>query len=255
MELEKEVWQLLKASKNTKEGNTMLVSVKSARGKGFTLIELLSVIAIVAILAAIIFPVFAETREKDGQTRCINNLKQCAMAVSMYAQDHEGVVLYHGKEGGWVTYLFNAGYIKSKDICVCPSHPPYYYKPGNLYNFYGINHMHYTLSKYGYMFDDHYYVDLHKINKPAQMILLADSIQQVAGRGNKQIYTFGFAQEWLEGRIHLRHNGLANLAFADGHVAACDTTKIKDAVLAEKPANSTIQVAKEDGTVVNINPQ
>jgi prepilin-type N-terminal cleavage/methylation domain-containing protein/prepilin-type processing-associated H-X9-DG protein len=229
--------------------------MKGVKAKGFTLIELLVVITIVAILAAILFPVFAKAREKAKQTKCINNLKQCAMAISMYAQDYDGLVLYQGTDGGWVTYLYRTGHIKSKDICVCPSHPPYYYKPDNLYNFYGINHMHYTLSKYGYNFNNQLCIDLYKIDKPAQMILLADSIQQVAGRGNKQIYTFGFVQEWLEGRIHLRHNGLANLAFADGHVAACDTTKIKDAVLAEKPANSTIQVAKEDGTVVNINPQ
>ncbi len=229
--------------------------MKSVKDKGFTLIELLVVIAIVAILAAILFPVFAKAREKAKQTKCINNLKQCGMAISMYAQDYEGVVYYLGKEdGGWGTYLFNTGYIKSRDICVCPSYPPYRYT--DKYSLYGINHMYFTLSKYGYRFDSsYYYVDLHKIDKPAQMILLADSIQQVAGRRKQQIYTFGFTYDWLEGRIHLRHNGLANLAFADGHVAACDATKIKDAVLAEKPANSIIEVAREDGTVVNINSQ
>jgi len=53
---------------------------------------LLVVIAIIAILAAILFPVFAKAREKAKQTRCINNLKQCAMGFSMYAQDYDGWV-------------------------------------------------------------------------------------------------------------------------------------------------------------------
>jgi prepilin-type N-terminal cleavage/methylation domain-containing protein/prepilin-type processing-associated H-X9-DG protein len=59
------------------------------RAKGFTLIELLVVIAIIAILAAILFPVFAKAREKARQTTCLNNQKQAATALLMYAQDHE----------------------------------------------------------------------------------------------------------------------------------------------------------------------
>ena len=55
----------------------------------FTLIELLVVIAIIAILAAFLFPVFAQAREKARQTACINNLKQIAVALSMYRQDYD----------------------------------------------------------------------------------------------------------------------------------------------------------------------
>ena len=55
--------------------------------KGFTLIELLVVIAIIAILAAILFPVFAQAREKARQTQCLNNIKQLALSVVMYAAD------------------------------------------------------------------------------------------------------------------------------------------------------------------------
>jgi len=57
--------------------------------RGFTLIELLVVIAIIAILAAILFPVFAKAREKARQTQCTNNQRQIALAVLMYAQEHE----------------------------------------------------------------------------------------------------------------------------------------------------------------------
>jgi prepilin-type N-terminal cleavage/methylation domain-containing protein len=59
---------------------------------GFTLIELLVVIAIIAILAAILFPVFAKAREKARQTTCMNNQKQIATAMQLYAQDHDEIL-------------------------------------------------------------------------------------------------------------------------------------------------------------------
>jgi prepilin-type N-terminal cleavage/methylation domain-containing protein/prepilin-type processing-associated H-X9-DG protein len=59
---------------------------------GFTLIELLVVVAIVAILAAILFPVFARAREKARATACLNNQRQIATAVLLYVQDHEEIL-------------------------------------------------------------------------------------------------------------------------------------------------------------------
>jgi len=66
---------------------------------GFTLIELLVVIAIIAILAAILFPVFAQAREKARATSCLSNLKQIDTGILMYVQDYDETMP-----------LFTAGY-------------------------------------------------------------------------------------------------------------------------------------------------
>ncbi len=52
--------------------------------KGFTLIELFVLIAIIGILAAILFPVFARAREKARQASCLSNIKQLALGMLMY---------------------------------------------------------------------------------------------------------------------------------------------------------------------------
>jgi prepilin-type N-terminal cleavage/methylation domain-containing protein/prepilin-type processing-associated H-X9-DG protein len=61
----------------------------TVRRRGFTLIELLVVIAIIAILAAILFPVFAQAREKARTITCMNQARQMGTALQMYVQDYD----------------------------------------------------------------------------------------------------------------------------------------------------------------------
>jgi len=96
--------------------------------RGFTLIELLVVIAVIAILAAILFPVFAQAREKARQTSCLSNVKQMAAAIMMYIQDNDEVfppVLGVGPKDVWI---YEASwmkriepYCKNVNIFFCPS--------------------------------------------------------------------------------------------------------------------------------------
>src|SRR2546426_2603741 len=61
------------------------------RRAAFTLIELLTVIGIIAVLAALLFPVFATARGKAREITCVSNLRQIGLAIKMYSQDYDEV--------------------------------------------------------------------------------------------------------------------------------------------------------------------
>ncbi len=97
--------------------------MRANRQRGFTLIELLVVIAIIAILAAILFPVFAQAREKARQTQCLSNLKQVGTGVLMYANDYDNRVPIFCFGEGYQLATRLLPYTKNRDIFRCPSWP------------------------------------------------------------------------------------------------------------------------------------
>ena len=193
--------------------------------RGFTLIELLVVIAIIAILASILFPVFARAREKARQTSCLSNSKQLAVAVTMYAQDYDEMLLEEdydynsngaynevGLDGTWRSALMP--YVKNVQIFICPSHKPTSRFDGSTFDYgqnasYAINDVHQSMpgvtcprgSSLGAMEDASAVI----------FFLESDGAPEIGGG---TYITHG----WLQGgTAPTRHNGGANYAFVDGH--------------------------------------
>lgn len=108
-------------------------SNRSSRRNAFTLIELLVVIAIIGVIASILFPVFAQARERARRTACASNLKQLGLAYLQYAQDYDEKLLPGFKRqytvstnSGWnnpanMWYAMMQPYAKSEQVLFCPS--------------------------------------------------------------------------------------------------------------------------------------
>lgn len=157
--------------------NTRHHTVRSAE-KGFTLIELLIVIAIVAMLAAILFPVFSRVRENARRASCASNLKQIGLGIMQYSQDYDETMVPVALEGS--CYSSPAGstvgtggacggnykwmdlinpYVKSEEIFNCPSaviktnSVKYDYANGTRYGHYSANAAYYGAAP-GYVRDN-----------------------------------------------------------------------------------------------------
>lgn len=130
----------------------MKSTFRKRRFIAFTLIELLIVIAIIAILAAILFPVFARARENARRSSCQSNLKQIGIGLLQYIQDFDETLPRHafGPSGDtatsnatnykWMDAIFP--YVKSEQIFNCPSdsnRSAYYQQQTGNYGSYGIN--------------------------------------------------------------------------------------------------------------------
>jgi prepilin-type N-terminal cleavage/methylation domain-containing protein/prepilin-type processing-associated H-X9-DG protein len=206
--------------------------------KGFTLIELLVVIAIIAILAAILMPVFARAREKARTISCASNLKQMGLAMWMYMQDYDEMMV-----PGFICYAPSGSrclagarywrdliepYAKSKPLRDCPSFTGQRYDYNNLRGGgYSINFISYgpgghtpPASNHGWPSATLYHipVSVSQAAHPATTVWVVD-------------YTFGgyalisasgdlpTVHTWLASQPEaMRHNEGLNVLLVDGHV-------------------------------------
>ena len=248
----------------------LLASLATARPRrpksgAFTLIELLVVIAIIAILAAILFPVFAQAREKARQTSCLSNMKQLGYAAAMYTQDYDDTMFCYtvavpigtNKLSYWPTAL--DPYVKLRAAWYCPSFPDEVGTPSPNSSTYGVNFDHVINSNASTATSMNATppLGLADFTRPSTLMFLADTqsspgIQKTDPAcpgfqasfirtycpltGTATTFTHGApgcATTRKTGGIDPRHNGGANVLYLDYHAK---WTRF-DAILAETDAN------------------
>lgn len=203
--------------------------------------------AVIAILAAILFPVFLSAKERARQTKCISNLKQIVAAWQMYADDNDGGAcpsyywcadgwrrawdfnLKEVRSGGKTTTVWRYGllgpYARSGELNSCPSfHGGKWDRPYTGYA-YNASYIGGDITIDGKVYVDDYtdrphtIASLSDITHPSTTALFADG-----GFGkpvNAQNYLRAPSDVFFRaGTVHYRHNGAAVVAYADGHGAA-----------------------------------
>ncbi len=228
------------------------------RSSAFTLIELLVVIAIIAILAAILFPVFAQAREKAKATACLSNGKQIGLAVLMYAEDFDGVMpifyAYNsnpapGQTGHKGVEVELQPYCKAKDVFKCPSDigTPYQKRDvptaksyhdayGSSYRF---SHCAYTIvcgestqnnadvcSGSGWSATD---VSLSQFAYPAETRIIRDEIFPFFSRNYTGYEKYGYDGDYPYDYFSMWHPMGGTMIFADGHAKTITTSAAFDA--------------------------
>ncbi len=91
---------------------------KKQVARGSRLAEAFAVVGICAVLAAVLFPTFAKSREKAHGTACLSNVKQIALAALMYASDHDGHL-----PNAWTWTEDLLPYVGSSNVLQCPLAP------------------------------------------------------------------------------------------------------------------------------------
>jgi prepilin-type N-terminal cleavage/methylation domain-containing protein/prepilin-type processing-associated H-X9-DG protein len=216
--------------------------------RGFTLLELLVVVAVLAIVAALLLPVLAQAREQARQARCAVNLRQLALANTLYAQDHDGYFApaaqefftrddrrwfgirnpegrFEPRDGPLVPYLRDSGGLRQ-----CPSFTTDVGfdqgTGGYVYNYLAVGSRVWWEGYRPEAFNQS--GNEAEVGHPAKTAMFADGALDI-GVG---LAEYGFMEpppalaaripgaRVLDPSVHFRHHNGANVVFVDGHVRA-----------------------------------
>ncbi len=211
--------------------------------KAFTLIELLVVVAIIAILAAILFPVFARARENARRSSCQSNEKQIGLGLIQYTQDYDERWPAKGRDnvGPWSSAI--QPYIKSVQVWDCPSNPNAGTRSGlglSIPSDYVAN----VDNEYFYFYfvSNGPFDDLNGAGKSLSSITVPSTTIAVCELNEKQ--TGAYELNVTDGamgnnnQMFSGHLGTSNFLFCDGHV---------------KSLRPTMTIASADGGPASVN--
>ncbi len=147
------------------------------------------VIAIIAILAAILFPVFAKAREKARQSSCLSNVKQIGLAILQYVQYYDERFFAYRMEptGNYYWDIITAPYMKNTQVLRCPSGTA-------------------TTRLYGWNWSYLDFMSLGQVTNPSETFMVGDANSLIAPPTSTNWSLMMFP-----------HNEGANYVFVDGH--------------------------------------
>jgi prepilin-type processing-associated H-X9-DG protein len=196
------------------------------------------VIAIIGILAAILFPVFAQAQAKAAQNNCLSNVKQIQLSWIMYASDNnnvgplelQGPQYPPNYDMQWPSEVLP--YIKNLQIFLCPSDPaPFATAPGN------------TVAVLSYGRNDYWDsnpnggISWYWISYPAEMFCIMDAVtQDVESDAPLSQTLFDIATNGTASTC--RHSGGCNVGYLDGHAKWLPLASVPDPASGNPPAYS-----------------
>jgi prepilin-type N-terminal cleavage/methylation domain-containing protein/prepilin-type processing-associated H-X9-DG protein len=202
------------------------------RIRGFTLIELLVVITIIAILAAILFPVFSSAKEAAKRTSCISNSKQLSLGILMYAGDQDDMIPPCQNESFVLWPDLVNPYVRNDKVRVCLS-------DSGAINSYGLNQL-------VFVDDTDFLPDpappsptLTQFATPSDTIMIGElgteaDLKTPRLNAYKLVVPDDVINDAHDALPAARHVGQCNLSFFDGHQRA---KRLEQFYLGQSPAD------------------